>query len=406
MPDIAGLWQRGDNFDSHAEIVAKAAARRKLQSFIDNPDRDPLEILPEFRTKPAQTFTTSGMSLIELADREPDHSKTLLGDRWLCRGGSALFIGASGMGKSSAAAQMDILWSCGREAFGISPERALRVATLQAENDADDLSEMARGVLAGMELTSHEMEMVARNTLTVSLPSSDPVTLLPQLRAFAEEWKPDIVRIDPLQSFANPRDPVETMSFCHHGLSMIAREFDFAILANHHTPKTNHRDTSTWGETDWMYAGFGCAELTNWARAIMVVEASPDESGLFRFIAAKRGTRIGWRDFEGNRELSRWFRHSTKGICWESVKVSDVIKASEDRQSEIQSGHIETLSQIIRDIGGTVGKAELIPMAMDSGIAKHKAGSAITKAVAGGIFKAEKGEKNKVYLILKDDTKQ
>ena len=62
----------------------------------------------------------------------------------------------------------------------------------------------------------------------------------------------------------------------------------------HHTPKTQFNRTEDFTSSDFMYRGAGCAAMTNWARAYMVFEPVNDE-GLFRFVAAKRGQRIGGR---------------------------------------------------------------------------------------------------------------
>jgi hypothetical protein len=42
-----------------------------------------------------------------------------------------------------------------------------------------------------------------------------------------------------------------------------------------------------------MYRGAGAATITNWARAIIVIDPGK-QVGVYRFIAAKRGKRIGW----------------------------------------------------------------------------------------------------------------
>ncbi len=42
-----------------------------------------------------------------------------------------------------------------------------------------------------------------------------------------------------------------------------------------------------------MYSGAGAAAMTNWARAYLVIDPC-DTPGVYKFIAAKRGQRIGW----------------------------------------------------------------------------------------------------------------
>lgn len=66
------------------------------------------------------------------AENDPDN---ILGNRWLCKGGSCLFVGQSGIGKSSLCMQMSMNWALGRTTFGIRPERPLKSLIVQAEND-------------------------------------------------------------------------------------------------------------------------------------------------------------------------------------------------------------------------------------------------------------------------------
>jgi RecA-family ATPase len=65
-------------------------------------------------------------------DEDPD---CLLGLRWICKGGTAVWQGPTGVGKSSLMMQGVITWSLGRPFFGIKPVRALKFLVIQAEND-------------------------------------------------------------------------------------------------------------------------------------------------------------------------------------------------------------------------------------------------------------------------------
>ena len=69
----------------------------------------------------------------------------ILGNRRLCKGGSCLFVGQSGIGKSSLCMQLAINWALGRTTFGIRPERPLKSLIVQAENDVGDVAEMFQG---------------------------------------------------------------------------------------------------------------------------------------------------------------------------------------------------------------------------------------------------------------------
>ncbi|MEI9893776.1 MAG: hypothetical protein WDN28_07705 [Chthoniobacter sp.] len=50
-----------------------------------------------------------------------------------------------------------------------------------------------------------------------------------------------------------------------------------------------------------MYAGAGSADITNWARAAVIIDPT-HAPHVFKFIAAKRGARVGWRDECGEKE--------------------------------------------------------------------------------------------------------
>ena len=83
------------------------------------------------------------------AENDPDN---ILGNRWLCKGGSCLFVGQSGIAKSSFVMQLAINWTLGRPTFGITPVRPLSCLVIQAENDAGDVAEQIQGAMSGLNL--------------------------------------------------------------------------------------------------------------------------------------------------------------------------------------------------------------------------------------------------------------
>ncbi len=249
-----------------------------------------------------------------------------------------MFVGPSGIGKSSASVQQDILWALGRPAFGIQPARPLKIITVQAENDDGDLAEMARGVMHGLGLSDHERSNVHKNTLYITERFRIGDKFISLLGEILANRPVDLLRIDPLQSFlGGDVSMVDVVtSFVQAGLNPLLQQYNFGCIICHHTPKTHRRDTTAWKASDWQYAGAGSAVLTNWARAIMVVDPCEGDPGLFRFIAAKRGGRIGWTDKHGAAANIRHFKHARESgvIFWEG--------ATDD---EIQSGTQKGLSE-------------------------------------------------------------
>src|SRR5438874_3603439 len=102
-------------------------------------------------------------SILDLQPAKSDDGNTLLGNRFLCRGGGLLFVGSSGIGKSTAVIQMGICWAVGRECFGIPPRQSLKILYVQAENDEGDLCEMRDGVLERLGLTNEELDKLDHN---------------------------------------------------------------------------------------------------------------------------------------------------------------------------------------------------------------------------------------------------
>lgn len=267
-----------------------------------------------------------GRSLSDFYALPIDPSKTLLGNRYLCKEGGMLFVGPSGVGKSSASVQQDLLWALGRPAFGICPARPLRVVCIQAENDDGDLIEIVNGVVSGLALSAEELKTASANTVYISEKALVGDAFIRHVRKVLRQFRPDILRIDPLQAFlgADPKDSEAVSRFCRNGLNPLLAEYQAGCILNHHTPKTNFRDSKNWDLVSWMYAGAGTAELTNWARAVLVVDMLKAEDRTFAFIAAKRGPRIGWVSGDGSKASVKFFRHARAdtAIFWEETEIA------------------------------------------------------------------------------------
>lgn len=335
-----------------------------------------LEVNPEaqsFRAWNQSRVLAVGNSLADIYVMPVPEECTLLGDRFLCRGGSMLFIGPSGVGKSSASVQQDVLWPLGREAFGIRPAHPLKILCVQAENDIGDMIEMARGVINGLGLTEQEIKQLQDNTLYVCHKESTGLPFLAWLETMLDAYRPDIVRIDPLQAYlgGDPKDTERLSLFCRTTLNPLLDLYQCGAIIAHHTPKTNYRDTSEWKAEDWMYAGAGGADLTNWARAILVIDpvavkGSNEIGGCFRFIAAKRGKRIGWHDEEGKPMFARWFRHARQGgIYWEET----------DRPEGAAGGNVATKEMLLNlvPLDESIPKKVLLSKAQSTGIGVNRA---------------------------------
>ena len=282
-------------------------------------------------------------SFKELASFDTDDDKdSVLGYRWLCRGGASLWIGQSGIGKSSLAMQAGMMWAQAKPFFGVRPTRGKRLKSLfiQAENDAGDMAEMMQGVLKAFPIPEgvsredfiHEMNsymIFARDTIHTGADFARSAAKL------IEKSKPDLVWVDPLLSYAG--DDISSQkvasNFLRNTLNPIA--FDYGIIWNllHHTgkPSTDPKAKAHWNDHDFSYAAFGSSELVNWARAVNVLRSLG--GGNFELRFSKRGKRAGLTEYDpfppGTTDHQPAFtdciylKHAEKAIFWEQTQAPE-----------------------------------------------------------------------------------
>jgi hypothetical protein len=243
-----------------------------------------------------------GHSLAWYAKQPIDPAQTLLGNRYLCRTGGMFIAAPSGMGKSTLSLQMAVLWCCGLVAFGVKPSKALRILIVQSEDDQGDCTEMTQ-VINHLKLSGEQKLLVEEKTKLIRCNDLVGYRLIQALEAELMqangECKPfDLVIINPYGVFlgADAKDVDACTQFLNTWINPLLSKFAIGVILIHHTPKTNFRDTTDWKPSDWMYSGAGASVMTNWARAYLAIDPCGSHD-VYKFIAAKRGKRIGW----GNR---------------------------------------------------------------------------------------------------------
>jgi AAA domain len=292
-----------------------------------------------------------GHSLTWYANRTIDHEQTLLGSRYLCRGGGMCIVAPSGMGKSTLSLQMAILWCTGLVAFGIKPRKALRILIIQSEDDEGDCTEMA-AVKDHLELTDQQKEMVDQNTELIRCNHLVGYPFIAALRKQLQEAKDagkpfDLVIINPYGVYlgADIKDTDACTQFLNEWLNPLLSDFEIGAILIHHTAKTNFQNTDKYSLWDWAYHGAGAACITNWARAILAIKPETEDMTVFRFIAAKRGKRIG-EEWEG--KFERYFAWSTipSVMRWEEATALEIAKAKAAKSRRKAVDLEKALSQV------------------------------------------------------------
>lgn len=266
-----------------------------------------------------QPILSLGRRLCDLETNTENDPKELLKDRFLCREGILGLYGQTGIGKSSFSMQCKILWSLGREAFGIVPRQPLKSLLIQAENDDGDIAEMRDGVCDGLELSPEVKLKACENIIVIQEDSkygSDFIekTVKPAL----ELHKPDLLWIDCALSYMGGDTISQEIvgGFLRNDLKPLLKIHQCGCVLVHHVNKN--------GNSDNAYAGSGSAEFGNMPRAILVLVKDGKN---FKLVAAKRGTRLRWTMPDGETQiLERRVKHSSIPgiICWEDVGADDL----------------------------------------------------------------------------------
>ena len=264
-------------------------------------------------------------------DREQDPD-SVLGNRWLCRGGSCLLVAQTGAGKSALCTQMALSWALGKPAFGIETKRGpLRSLIIQSENDEGDVAESVQGAVHSMNIAkgSQQLADISDRVLFCREAVRTGEDFGKLLRSMVLAHRADVVFVDPLLGFAGVdlSDQEQASHFLRHIIQPILSETGVILFSVHHTTKPAKPSDGKGGPaslSDLSYAGAGSAELANWHRAVMVIQKDvtaegQDEQPHYTLRLAKRGGRAGVKDANGDFTRSIPLRHcKIPGvIAWE-----------------------------------------------------------------------------------------
>jgi phage/plasmid primase-like uncharacterized protein len=272
------------------------------------------------------------ISIKQLLEFIPDEDpQCVIGNRYLCKGGSLVIVGQTHVGKSSFGLQMAITLALGGDFFGIAanPVKPLKILFIQAENDIGDMAEMFQGILLGTGQMTHSKEhnlVLAQNLKKNLILVRDQVHtgahFASACRKLVQVHQPDMVFFDPLLSFYGDdiNDQQAAGDFLRGQLNPISEETGIIWVAMHHTGKPMKdasKATKNWSAADFSYMGLGSSEFSNWPRAIIsIVSAGEDE---FRVILSKRGWRAQAKDEHGNPANELFLAHSSDHICWKQI---------------------------------------------------------------------------------------
>ena len=271
-------------------------------------------------------YSKTASEIVDANDVESIDPNELLEHRFLCRCGGLLFVGPSGFGKSSFLIQAALIWAMGRPMMNINPKKPLKILIVQAENDDRDVAEQIVGAVKGFADNNPDVDAgcIEEALKNIDIVRESSLTgggfinsLNDKLEAYPEEEQRDLVIIDPLFAYCgcDVSDQGQMSRFLRNWLNPKIEQHNVGLLMCHHTNKPPKEIVAP-SALNLAYAGSGTAELTNWARAVLVISQDNNDDSLFVLTAAKRGRRLHWKDGA----IQKYMRHATDGtIYWSEV---------------------------------------------------------------------------------------
>jgi len=230
---------------------------------------------------------------------EDDHSY-LLRNRLLRHGEVAALVGNAGLGKSTTATQLAMMWSSGMPALGLEPLYPMRVVLVQGENDEAEMSLLTRGIRSSLELSPEGHELLENNFRLAEVHVGQ--NLIGLIEEYVRQHAPDLVVLDPLFVYFSG----EVSSSTEFGrflrsLATLFKRLDVAALLVHHTGKRRSTPGGRHASVDPVYGSIGSSEFANVARIIFTLDHVDQRPDLARLMIGKRGGRSPWRNSEGHK---------------------------------------------------------------------------------------------------------
>lgn len=280
-------------------------------------------------------ITQTGFEELLAYDTSKDPN-SLIGNRWLCKGGSLLLNAQSGIGKSSLTMQLAIGWALDPDhlfsqacTFSIRAARPLKSLIIQAENDIGDQADVLQGVVSkyskgsNNEIKPHELAELSQRIVFYRDNVHAGSEFLRVLEALVIKHQPDLVWIDPLMCYIGDdlSDQGVVTTFCN-SLNRISSKAGCVMCLIHHLPKPREGHVAT--DSDLAYSGFGSSALTNWAREVMTLQRVPapeDHPPCCSLTATKRRNRAGMTNHDDKKVTAKiYIRHpkdpKVTGTVW------------------------------------------------------------------------------------------
>ncbi len=305
----------------------------------------------KLESPPADPYKPKGGTPLDYLARGIVKDDILLGDGLLERGGALLVVGPSGIGKSSIAMQADCLWACGLPAFGIQPQKALRIVMVQHEDSYNDLARQSV-VINSLHLSKEQKELVGKNFWIETVRGKIGDDAIKEMEELIKWWKADLLVLNPLSAYhdGNISDPKDNIRFLYGGYGRLLQTYKVGSVNFHHKtkPPKNNSNSSTVPDKPYyetQYDVLGGSVLTNFFRAQINISPIKD-SRVFNFTLSKRFELAEW---ESPRQMFKWHEDHQQHL-WVPASVAEAQEAKKITKT-LEEFHklVPPLSYIAKD---------------------------------------------------------
>jgi hypothetical protein len=326
-------------------------------------------------------------SILDLETPIADDPNTLLGDRFLCRGGGLLISGPMHSGKSTLLIQLAMHWAIGRACLDIKPVGPLKILYIQAENDQGDMAEMRDGTAACLgEISDSERATLRKNFIGATIHYSGK-KFIATVAALLRLHKADLVMIDPALSYIGGDGSEQAVvgQFLRNNLDPVLHEHGCAAIVAHHHNKPSKESGRKMLDYEHAYLAAGSAEWANWPRASLSLIVK-DNHGLREIICGKRDRKLGWKGVGDVHTAKKLVRMGDRVFTELSAEEAIAVDSKADPMDKalrtpgilpLEGESIEKQTLIARMAGREICGArraldQVIPLLIDEGYLEEK----------------------------------
>lgn len=234
-------------------------------------------------------------TLNDLKRHKMDPHQWIMGCGFMKRGAPTQFNGPTGMGKSVAVVQCACCLAGGKDFLGIKVHRPVKVLLIEAENDVDVLK---RDVLSIVKHLKLDESLIQKNLIIQHVYGMTDVMFLDYLEEQLKKIGPDVVILDPYQSFTTG-DLNNTASFDAWKIFVTHTLADYKVAMLYVTHTGKPKDTKDWDIRELVYLQMGTSQQANWARASMELRLVKGDMRRFTLTFSKNPGTTGLKDKEG-----------------------------------------------------------------------------------------------------------